>query len=182
MKFEYTTESLYVRNHFEGIFKYHWHDHSKQFVTLKQFTDFEWGNTGCIADLPYKKYSEYDAFIFIGTSTKLQFYRGNWNEYRIIPDSSTAKFLMTMFNMLDKPSLSIVLSAEQYDYSTKNKYRPNFNIVPYYDIALLKLLLEEFKLKGYKNILVHSNIQSDGTLDYTSNINFLLSIFENYKE
>lgn len=182
MKFEYTTESLYVKNHFEDIFKHHWHDYSNPFTPLKQLTDFEWGNTGCISDLPYKKYSEYDAFIFIGTSTKLEYYRGNWSEYRIIPDSSTAKFLITMFNMLDKPSLSIVLSSEQYNYTMNTKYRPNFNLVPYYDIALLKLLLEEFKLKGYKNVLVHSNIESDGTVDYAKNINFLLSIFENYKE
>lgn len=89
---------------------------------------------------------------------------------------------MTMFNMVDKPSLSIVLSSEQYSYVMNTKYRPNFNLVPYYDIKLLKLLLEEFKLKGYKNILVHSNIESDGTVDYAKDINFLLSMFENYKE
>jgi len=182
MKFEYTTESLYILNHFEGIFKHHWHDHSNQFAPLKQLTDIEWGNTGCITDLHYKKYLEYDAFIFIGTSTKLHYYHEIWNEYRIIPDSSTAKFLITMFNLMDKPSISIVLSSEQYDAHMCNKYRPNFNLVPYYDIALLKLLLEEFKLNRYKNILVYSNIESDGTVDYASNINFLLSMFENYKE
>lgn len=182
MKFEYITGSLYVQNHFEGIFKHHWHDYSNQFATLKQFTDFEWGRIGCIEDLPYKKYSEYDAFIFIGTSTKLHYYRGIWNEYRIIPDSSTAKFLMTMFNLLDKPSLSVVLSPEQYNACMDNKYRPNFNLVPYYDIKLLKLLLEEFKLKGYKNILVHSDIVSDGTIDYTKPIRYLLNKFKEYEE
>lgn len=68
MKFEYTTESLYILNRFEGIIRHYWSDYSNKLKPLKQFTDFEWGNSGCIANLPYLKYLEYDAFIFVGTS------------------------------------------------------------------------------------------------------------------
>lgn len=77
MKFEYTTESLYVLNRFEGIIRHYWSDYSNRLAPLKQFTDFEWGNSGCIANLPYLKYSEYDAFIFVGTSKAIDCYRGN---------------------------------------------------------------------------------------------------------
>lgn len=182
MKFEYTTESLYVINHFEGIIRHYWSDYSNRLAPLKQFTDFEWGNSGCIANLPYLKYSEYDAFIFVGTSKAIDCYRGNWHERRVIPDSATAKFMMTMFNLLDKPSLSIVLGPYQYSYSINNKYRPNLNLVPFYDHKLLRFLLDEFKLKGYKNILVHSNIESDGTIDFSKNIKYLLNLFKEYEE
>lgn len=182
MKFEYTTESLYVINRFEGIIRHYWGDYSNRLAPLKQFTDFEWGNSGCIANLPYLKYSEYYAFIFVGTSKAIDCYRGNWHERRVIPDSATAKFMMTMFNLLDKPSLSIVLGPDQYSYSINNKYRPNLNLIPFYDHKLLRFLLDEFKLKGYKNILVHSNIESDDTIDLSKDIKYLLNLFKEYEE
>lgn len=182
IKFEYTTESLYIFNHFEGIIKHYWHDYSNRLTSLKQFTDLEWGNSGCIGNLPYLKYLDYDAFIFIGTSRTINYYRGNWQERRVVPDSATAKFMMTMFNLLNKPSLSIILGPEQYSYSISNNYRPNLNLVPFYDHKLLRLLLDEFKLKGYKNILVHSNIESDGTIDFSKDIKYLLNLFKEYKE
>lgn len=90
--------------------------------------------------------------------------------------------MMTMFNLLDKPSLSIVLGPDQYSYAINNKYRPNLNLIPFYDHKLLRFLLDEFKLKGYKNILVHSNIESDGTIDFSKNIKYLLNIFKEYEE
>lgn len=182
MKFEYTTESLYVINRFEGIIRHYWSDYSNRLAPLKQFTDFEWGNSRCIANLPYLKYLEYDAFIFVGTSKAINCYRGNWHERRVIPDSATAKFMMTMFNLLDKPSLSIVLGPDQYSYSINNKYRPNLNLIPFYNHKLLRFLLDEFKLKGYKNILVHSNIESDGTIDFSKDIKYLLNLFKEYEE
>ncbi len=182
IKFEYTTESLYVRNRFEGIFKHYWSDCSSRLSPLKQFTEFEQGNFGCIANLPYLKYLEYDAFIFIGTSRTINYYRGNWQEKRVVPDAATAKFMMTMFNLLDKSSLSIILGPEQYSYSISNNYRPNLNFVSFYDHKLLRFLLDEFKLKGYKNILVHSNIESDSTIYFSKNIEYLLSLFKEYGE
>ena len=121
-------------------------------------------------------------YIFVGTSKAIDCYRGNWHERRVIPDSATAKFMMTMFNLLDKPSLSIVLGPDQYSYSINNKYRPNLNLIPFYDHKLLRFLLDEFKLKGYKNILVHSNIESDGTIDFSKDIKYLLNLFKEYEE
>ena len=182
IKFEYTTESLYIRNHFEDIIKYYWSDYSNRLKPLKQFTDLEWGDAGCISNLPYLRYLDYDAFIYIGTSRAINYYRGNLQERRVIPDSATAKFMMTMFNLLDKPSLSIILGPDQYSYSVNNKYRPNLELIPFYDHKLIRLLLEEFKLKDYKNILVHLNIESDGTVDFTKVINYLLNLFKEYEE
>lgn len=89
---------------------------------------------------------------------------------------------MTMFNLLDKSSLSIILGPEQYSYSISNNYRPNLNFVSFYDHKLLRFLLDEFKLKGYKNILVHSNIESDSTIYFSKNIEYLLSLFKEYGE
>lgn len=135
-----------------------------------------------IHDVPIKELQDYDAFIYMGTSKAIDCYRGNWHERRVIPDSATAKFMMTMFNLLDKPSLSIVLGPDQYSYSINNKYRPNLNLVPFYDHKLLRFLLDEFKLKGYKNILVHSNIESDGTIDFSKDVKYLLNLFKEYEE
>lgn len=182
MKFEYTTESLYVRNHFEGIIKHYWSDYSNKLKPLKQFTDLEWGNSGCITNLPYLKYLDYDAFIYLGTLKAIDCYRGNWHERRVIPDSATAKFMMTMFNLLEKPSVSIILGPDQYSYAISNKYRPNLTFVPFYDHKLLRFLLEEFKLKKYKNILIHLNIESDSTIDFSKDIQYLLNVFKEYEE